>query len=416
MSTIKDVRARIVFNSRGEPTVEVEVELSSGYVGRASAPSGKSVGKHEVVAYPPGGPEESLDIIRSEVAPELIGMECDDQESIDIILHKIDGTENFSRLGGNAAFAVSLACAKAASLHHHLPLFQYLGGAWASEIPIPLGNTIGGGKHSAGPSADIQEMLVIPLKAASIRESLTALFSAHKRVSQIYSPKTSSPFGRNDEGAWTLDLADEECLSLLWEACSQVAEEMGIEMRLGLDVAASSLWDPKSSSYVYRRKGTSLTREEQIEHILSLIREFDLFYVEDPLHEDDFDGFSELRRRAGPCLICGDDLTVTSKQRISIAYRKGSVDAVIIKPNQVGTLTDTLEAVRTAKNYGIKCAVSHRSGEVEDGYLAHLAVGFGSEFIKTGVVGGERVAKLNELIRIEELLANRARMVRLEQG
>jgi len=415
MSTvIEDVKARQILNSRGNLTIEVDVYTLDGF-GRASAPSGASTGRAEAVPFPDGGVEEAIKKVEESIAPEIIGLYADDQEEIDSILHEIDGTENFQNIGGNTAYAVSLAVADAAADSYGLSLYQYLGGIMNSSLPYPLGNVIGGGKHAFGNATDIQEFLVLPLGANSFLDAAKANAAIHRKLKKILS-KIDQTFtgGKGDEGAWAPNISNDQALEALTAACREVSEEFGFECRAGVDVAASSLWDPEEKVYVYERDGVKRDTGEQIEYILGLIEKYNLVYVEDPLHEDDFEGFKELTSKACGCLICGDDLFVTNSKRLRKGISMHAGNAIIIKMNQIGTLTDTWKTTKLAQENNYVPVVSHRSGETEAYHIAHLAVAFGAPIIKTGVVGGERIAKLNELVRIEEELGERARMARLK--
>ena len=286
----------------------------------------------------------------------------------------------------------------------------------ACALPYPLGNVIGGGKHVRGRGPDVQEMLVLPVGAGDVLEAIQANFLVHGKAGELLAEADPAfTGGRGDEGAWAPKLKTEEALEVLFKACEQASGDLGFEVRLGLDVAASSLWDEEEGAYIYEREGAKRDRGEQIDFVLELIERFKLIYVEDPLMEEDFEGFSELTRKAKRygCLVCGDDLFVTSKARIERGLGLGAASAIIIKPNQVGTLSDTIDAVELAKKGGLVPVASHRSGESTDPYLAHLAVGLGCPVIKTGVLGGERVAKLNELLRIAEALGEVAEMAKL---
>ena len=415
---IEDIRARKVFDGRGAESIEVEVFTAGGY-GRAAAPMGASRGRGEVAPYPPGGVDEAIRAVEKMVSPELVGLDAADQRLVDRVLHEVDGTPDFSRIGGNTAYAISLAVAAAAANSLGIPLFRHLGGCLAHKLPYPLGNVIGGGKHVRGRGPDIQEMLVLPVGATDIVEALQANFLVHRRAGELLA-KADPAFtgGRGDEGAWAPKLTTEEALEVLAKACEEVEGELGFEIRMGLDVAASTLWREEEKAYVYEREGAKRDRGEQIEFILGLVERFRLVYVEDPLAEEDFEGFAELTRKARKmgCLICGDDLFVTNRQRIARGAELGAATAIIIKPNQVGTLSDAADAVEAARAAGMVPVASHRSGETTDPHLAHLAVGLGCPIIKTGVLGGERVAKLNELVRIAEVLGEVAQMAELPVG
>ena len=410
MSTIiEDVKARKILNSRGEATIEVEITTTDG-LGVASAPSGASKGKAEAVAFPPGGVDEAIKKVEELIAPELIGLNADEQEEIDNLLHELDGTKNFTNIGGNTAYAVSLAVADAAANSYNMPLFQYLGGYLACNLPYPLGNVLGGGKHALGKVPDIQEFLVLPVGAPSFIAAAEANVKVHRKLRDML-VKVDPHFtgGKGDEGAWAPRIGSEEALALVAEASERVSDEVGFRIRVGLDVAASSLWNAERKAYVYASEGKVRDEGSQLEFILELIRKFRLAYVEDPLHEEDFEGFSELTSKASRlgCLICGDDLFTTSWRRLEAGVKVKAATAVIIKPNQVGTLTDTWRAVETALKAGMVPVASHRSGETCDGKLAHLALAYGCPIIKTGVLGGERASKYNELAWIQEAYPER---------
>lgn len=411
MSTvIEDITARKIFNSRGEETLEVDVTTTAGF-GRASAPSGASRGKAEVVPYPEGGVGQAVRKVEELIAPELIGMNAEEQEQIDLLLHKIDGTKDFRSIGGNTAYSISLATADAASSSYGIPLFQQLAGYLASELPYPLGNVLGGGRHAYGKAPDIQEFLVLPLKATSFSEAAKANVMVHKRVGSLLK-KSDTTFtgGRGDEGAWAPSMKNEDALEIMMKACKEVSEELGVKCGVGVDMAASTLWSPREKCYVYARDGVKRNAGEQVDFMLRLIKDYNLVYVEDPFHEENFESFAELTKRVKKCLICGDDLFVTNKQRLAHGVRVGAANAVIIKTNQVGTLTDAWETTKMARKAQYVLVMSHRSGETTDVHIAHLAVAFQCPIIKTGVIPGDRAAKINELIRVEEALGDRAKM------
>jgi enolase len=402
---IENIQARKVLDSRGRWTIEVDVYTCAGF-GSAASPSGASTGEHEVVSFPDGDVEKSLIELDEVIIPELELWDSSNQDLIDTLLKEIDGTDNFSNIGGNAATAVSLACARAAANSCGMPLYLYLGGSMASyELPYPLGNIIGGGAHANG--TDIQEFLALPIGADDIESALVTNISVHSRVKEKLKD-AGKLAGRGDEGAWVADLENEEALKILSTSCEKVASETDVEVRPCLDVAASEMWDEKKQKYVFKRDGRELSRDEHIEYIQGLIDEYGLYYVEDPLEENDFDGFAALKKDA---LICGDDLYTTNVGRIKEGIKSKSTNAVLIKVNQIGTLTDAYNAVKVARESKQVPVISHRSGETTDDTIAHLAVGFGCPIIKTGAIGGERIAKLNELLRIaEELGPERARM------
>ena len=405
---IEDIKARKILDSRGRWTIEVDVITCGGF-GTAAAPSGASTGEHEVVSFPDGDVEKSLIELEEVIIPELELWDSSNQELIDTLLKEIDGTDNFSNIGGNAATAVSMACAKAAANSCCMPLYLYLGGSMAEyKMPFPLGNIIGGGVHANG--TDIQEFLAIPVGAEDIEVALEINIAVHEGV-KTKLKELGKLHGKGDEGAWVADMKNEEALKILSDVCEDVSSKTGVMVKPALDVAASEFWSEKEQKYIYKRDGVKMTRDDHIEYIQKLIDEYGLYYVEDPLEENDFEGFAMLKKNA---LICGDDLYTTNAERINEGIKKDSTNAVLIKVNQIGTLTDAYHAVRMAKNSNQTPVMSHRSGETTDETIAHLAVGFGCPVIKTGAVGGERTSKLNELLRIsEELGFDRAKMADL---
>ena len=411
MSTIiEDVTARKLYNSRGQETIEVDIVTVDGF-GRVGAPAGASKGKAEVVSYPENSVDAAIQKMEELIVPELIGMDAEEQNEIDSLLHEIDGTDNFSNIGGNTVFAISVANAEAAATSYDLPLFQHLSGYLANELPYPLGNVLGGGKHALGKTTDIQEYLVIPFKARSFVEAAQANIMVHSKIGALLR-KADPNFtgGRGDEGAWAPNIKNEEALKIVAKAGEDVSAEVEMECRPCLDVAASSFYDPKKGVYVYSMEGKKRDAGEQLEFMLHLIEEYNLAYVEDPFDEDDYESFAELTKKVDNCLICGDDLFVTNLERLAKGINMCAGNSLIVKTNQVGTLTDAWETTRLAKRAGYVPVMSHRSGETTDTHIAHLAVGFSCPVIKTGVLHGERIAKINELIRIEENLGNRAQM------
>jgi enolase len=278
-------------------------------------------------------------------------------------------------------------------------------------LPHPLGNVIGGGKHARGKSPDIQEFLVLPVKVNTFLDAAKANILVHQRVGS-YLLKKDKTFtgGRGDEGAWAPNLRNEDALEIVTKACEEVSDETGIKCRVGLDMAASSLWNLKKECYVYPRDKVDKDSGEQLEFVLDLVRKYKLAYVEDPLHEEDFENFAELTKKVKKCLICGDDLFVTNKERLAYGIEKGVANAIIIKGNQVGTLTDAWETTILGQRAEYVTVMSHRSGETTEAHIAHLAVAFRCPIIKAGVVEGARIAIINELIRIERILEERAKM------
>jgi enolase len=413
-SIIEDLIARKVFNNRGEETIEVDVITTSGF-GRAAAPAGKSKGKAEVVNYPQGGVDQAIKKIDDLIAPELAGLNADFQEEIDSTLHEIDGTANFKNIGGNTAVAISLANAEAAANSHGLLLFQFLGGNAATTMPYPLGNCISGGEHTRGKAPDIQEFLALPHGAESFLEAQTANAKIHKKIGDSLRKKsTSFNGGRSSEGAWIASIETQDAFETIARACEEVGNELDFECGFGLDVAASSFWKPREEKYVYNNEGKKRDTAEQLEYMRDLISKYHLTYVEDPFHEEDFESFAELTKKAKNCLICGDDLFTTNTERLNNGIKINAGNAIIIKVNQIGTLTDAVETIETAQRHGYDPVMSHRSGDTCDWHIAHFAVAYKCPVIKTGVVEGARIAKLNELIRIEHFLGDRAKMADLK--
>ena len=396
MTIIKDLCIRKIMDSRGNPTVEVDIFTTTGF-GRCAAPSGASVGTYEVMAFPKNGVDSAISFFKKSVVPKLVDMDASDQSGIDAALHELDGTEKFSKIGGNVAVALSIACAKASADAFCLPLYRYLGGGFASKIPKPLGNVLGGGKHAIG-GPDIQEFLVTTF--APIKEAVFGNAEVHKKVKEELKHRfPGAAIGRGDEGAWVAHLGNEEALDVVSYACKNVSERTGFEIKPSLDFAASEFY--KDGKYRYKDK--VLGPEEQINFVAALVDKYGLYLVEDPLNENDFEGFAKLTEMiGGRCIVVGDDLFVTNKKRLEKGIKMGACNSILIKPNQIGTLTDMFETISLAQSNGYTRVMSHRSGETTDDAIAHLAVAFGCQIIKTGTVGGERTAKLNELIRIGE--------------
>ena len=413
-SIIEDIIARKIFNNRGEETIEVDVTTTTGF-GRSSAPAGKSRGKAEVVYYPQNGVDGAIKKVDDLIAPEIAGLNADFQEEIDDALHEIDGTTNFKNIGGNTAFAVSLANAEAAANSHGLLLFQFLGGNTATTLPYPLGNCISGGQHARGKAPDIQEFLALSQGAETFLEAATANALIHKKISDALKKKTTTfNGGKSDEGAWIANIDDITAFETIAKACEEASNEMDFECGFGIDAAASSIWKPKEQKYNYTSENKKRDTAEQLEHMIDLIETYHLAYVEDPFHEEDYESFANLTKKTRNCLICGDDLFTTNNERLTHGIRLNAANAIIIKVNQIGTLTDAAETMQNAQRHGYTTVMSHRSGDTCDWHIAHLAVAYKCPIIKTGVVEGARIAKLNELIRIEHFLGNRAEMADLK--
>ncbi|PSQ12830.1 phosphopyruvate hydratase [Halobacteriales archaeon QS_5_70_15] len=398
MTLVTEVRLRRILDSRGNPTVEAEVHTESGGFGRGAAPSGASTGEYEAIERPAG---EAIAKARELAVPRLEGqVYAGDQRGVDRALRAADGTEDFSEIGANSAVAISMAAARAAADVLGAPLYQHLGGAFrGNECPTPLGNVIGGGEHAAH-ATDIQEFLAAPVGAPSVTEAVFANARVHGEVGDALADRGIAA-GKGDEGAWAPSIDDGKAFEVVAEAVERVEDEVGFGIGIGLDVAASEMFDPDRAVYEY--SDTERTPAEQIDYVAELVDEYDLVYVEDPLDEDDFDGFAQLTDRAGDrTLVCGDDLFVTNVERLERGIDRGVANSILVKPNQIGTLSDAFDAVELAVAHGYAPVISHRSGETTDDTIAHLAVATAAPFVKTGAVGGERTAKLNELIRIEE--------------
>ena len=396
MTRISSVSLRRVLDSRGNPTVEADVLTESGGFGRAAAPSGASTGEYEAIELPPS---EAIAAARRHAVPRLEDeVFAGDQREVDDTLRAADGTENFSEIGANSAVAISMAAAKAGADTLGLPLYQHLGGAFRGDnFPIPLGNVIGGGEH-AKEATHIQEFLAAPVGAPSVSEAVFANAQVHARASELLDER-GIPAAKGDEGAWAPPVSDAEAFEIMDAAVDDVADDLGFEIKFGLDIAASELHGDDGYDFGDEVKSTA----EMIDYVAEMVDEYDLAYVEDPLDENDYEGFAELTDRVGDrTLICGDDLFVTNTSRLQDGIDQGAANSILIKPNQIGSLTQAFDAIELATEHGYDSVISHRSGETEDTTIAHLAVATDAPFIKTGTVQGERTAKLNELIRIAD--------------
>jgi enolase len=387
---------RKILDSRGNPTVECDVWTPSGF-GTAAAPSGASTGANEVTPFPKGSVDEGIRQARSRLVPALEGADVQAQSDIDARIEEADGTHDFEHVGGNVAIATSLACAKAAASEQGMELFRYLGGSLADQLPIPFGNVLGGGAHAIG-GTDIQEFMAVP-QTRDPRESIFAQARVHQEVSHILSDRLpEQALGKGDEGAWVAPIDNTQALEIVEEACNLIARDTGLDIDIALDVAATELWNGQTYEY----NDTTRSTEEQLEYLLDLVDRFPITSIEDPLDEEDFEAHAELTERGDGLTVVGDDLYTTNEDRLRRGIETAASNAILIKPNQIGTLTRTVRTVRLAHRSGLESIVSHRSGETPDATIAHLAVALGSHGIKTGAVGGERTAKLNELVRIEE--------------
>ena len=392
---IKDIKLRKIIDSRGNSTVEADISTNDGF-GRAAAPAGASTGTFEAQAWPENNVDLGISNARKKLIPLLTGIPANDQKAFDDIIKNEDGTKNLQNVGGNISVALSLACAKAAADSKNIPLFEHVSKTKSYSIPAPMSNVLGGGAHAIG-GTDIQEYLVTSFDN-DVNTAIETNAAVHKEVAKILKEKFPNiALGKGDEGAWVAPLENVEALELVTKAVDNVNKETGVEIRTGLDVAASEFY--KNGKYVYKEQ--TLTPEEQVDFMLGLIEEYDLHSVEDPLDQNDFQSWASLTDQTDS-LIIGDDLYVTNSERLKQGIDMKSTNSILIKPNQIGTLTDTVKTVELAKNSDMATVISHRSGETTDTSIAHLGVAFESHAIKTGIMGGERIAKLNELVRISE--------------
>lgn len=413
---IDDVRAREVLDSRGNPTVEVEVSLADGSYGRAIVPSGASTGQFEAVELRDGdqgrylgkGVQKAVNNVNEVIAPEIIGLDATRQIEIDELLIKLDGTPNKGKLGANAILGVSLAVARAAADSVGLPLYQYIGGTNAQELPVPMMNILNGGAH-ADNNVDIQEFMIMPVGAQSFREGLrmgAEVFHSLKKVLAKRGLNTAV----GDEGGFAPNLqSNEEAIQVIMEAIVNAGYKPGEDICLAMDVAATELF--KDGRYELAGEGKSLTTDEMIAFYENLVTKYPIISIEDPLSEDEWDGWLKLTKALGSKVqLVGDDLFVTNTKRLAKGIEMGVANSILIKVNQIGTLTETLNAIEMAKKAGYTAIVSHRSGETEDTTIADLAVATNAGQIKTGAPSRtDRVAKYNQLLRIEEDLDQVAR-------
>lgn len=402
MPLISSLKGRIVFNSRGSKSIEIEVMTDNKFLGRASAPSGASVGSHEVPSFVDNNPELTLKTFESNMA-KFIGVDASDSKTIFEILKSLDTSNNFSRIGGSVAYALSIAAAASASLSLEVPLFAMLNDQGPYRFPYPLGNIVGGGSHAGPGTPDIQEVLVCPMGARTIMEALETNFNIHKEVRMVLEKIDKKfTYGRGDEGAWAPNVNNDEAVSIVAQAVENAGLRLGRDVALGIDFASSSMWDSTRKIYDYSRQGLVRNTEEQIGFVEDLIKNYHLIYAEDPVNEDDFESMALLTKRNKNCLITGDDMLVTSTERVHEACKYGACNGAILKVNQAGTLHNALDFADNCTKNNIKIITSHRSGESIDAHISHIAIATSSKMIKTGVVGGERVSKLNELLRLSE--------------
>ena len=408
MASIEAVGAREILDSRGNPTVEVEVALDDGTISRAGVPSGASTGKFEAVELRDGGSryggkgvQKAVDAVNEAIRPDIIGLDADEQRYIDQTLVRLDGTPNKGQYGANAILGVSLAVARAAADSAGLPLFQYVGGANAHVLPVPMLNILNGGAH-ADTDVDIQEFMIAPIGASSFAEALRQGAEVYHALKSVLKSDGFAT-GLGDEGGFAPNLgSNREALDLIAKAVETTGLTLGTDIALALDVAASEFF----SDGGYRFEGATKTAAEMTAYYTELVSSYPIVSIEDPLAEDDWAGWSALMGRIGDKVqVVGDDLFVTNSERLQRGIDEGAGNALLVKVNQIGTLTETLDAVDLAHRSGYRCMMSHRSGETEDTTIADLAVATNCGQIKTGAPArSERVAKYNQLLRIEELL------------
>lgn len=418
MITISDVFARELLDSRGNPTVEVEVILEDGSMGRAIVPSGASTGAFEAVELRDGdktrylgkGVEKAVDNVNDIIAPELIGMDATDQIGIDQLMIELDGTPNKAKLGANAILGVSLAVAKAAAEALDLQLFQYIGGTNAKTLPVPMMNILNGGSH-ADNNVDIQEFMVMPVGAVNFKEALRMGAEIYHALKGVLKAKGLAT-GVGDEGGFAPNLAsNEDALKVIIEAIEAAGYKPGEQIRLAVDVAASEIYNKETGKYELAGEGIEMTSAEFVDYYAGLVEKYPIISIEDGLDEEDWDGWKLMTEKLGDKIqIVGDDLFVTNVERLSRGIDSDTGNSILIKLNQIGSLTETLDAIEMAKRAGYTTVISHRSGETSDATIADVAVAVNAGQIKTGAPARtDRVAKYNQLLRIEEFLTTTAK-------
>ena len=417
MTTIIDVLAREIIDSRGNPTVEVEVFLDGGAVGRAAVPSGASTGAFEAVELRDGDKERyggkgvlnAVDNVNNILANEIIGMDALDQVAIDELMIELDGTHNKAKLGANAILGVSLAVAKAAANQFGMPLYKYIGGVNAKTLPVPMMNILNGGEH-ADNTVDIQEFMVMPVGATSFRGALRMCAEVFHSLKKVLSDKGYST-AVGDEGGFAPNLkTNEEAIEVILEAVEKAGYKPGDDIRIAIDAAATELYNEDDGKYYFPGEGVVRTADELVDYYADLVDKYPIISLEDGLAEEDWDGWKMMNEKLGDKIqIVGDDLFVTNTERLKKGIELGSANSILIKVNQIGTLTETIDAIEMANRANYTAVVSHRSGETEDTTIADLVVAMNAGQIKTGAPSRtDRVAKYNQLLRIEEELGDMA--------
>jgi enolase len=402
LAKITSIEGRILYNSRGSKTIEVDIITDNKFLGRVCAPSGASVGKYEAVSFPNENPEESLQILKNN-SQKFIGLEASDLKSVHDVLKSLDKSSNYSEIGGGLAFAVTIASMESASKSLNQPLFQTLSSESSFKFPYPIGNILGGGAHAGPGTPDIQEILICATGSKTIRDAVDTNLAVHKELRKVLEKEDPNfTNGRGDEGGWAPKLDNEKALDVSTKAIENLGFTLGKEVSLGVDFASSTQWDEEKQKYLYDRAGFENSSEDQIEFAAKIIEKYKLIYAEDAVHEEAFDDMAELTKRFPDTLVTGDDLTVTNKNILNKAIESKSCNAAILKVNQAGSLHDALEFAEVANHNNVKLITSHRSGESTDSHITHIGLATKSKMLKVGIVGGERVAKLNELIRLSE--------------
>ena len=402
MSKITSIEGRLLYNSRGTKTIEVDIITDNKFLGRVCAPSGASVGKYEAVSFPNEKPEESLQIL-NENSHKFIGLEASDLKSIHDTLKSLDESSNYSKIGGALAFSITIASMESTSKSLNQPLFQTLSSESSFKFPYPIGNILGGGAHAGPGTPDIQEILICPIGSKTIRDAIETNLSVHKELRKVLEKEDSNfTNGRGDEGGWAPKLDNEKALEVSAVAIENLGFTLGKEVSLGVDFASSTQWDGGKQKYCYKRAGFENSPEQQIEFASNIIEKYKLIYAEDAVHEEAFGDMAELTKKFPNILVTGDDLTVTNKDILKKSIESKSCNAAILKVNQAGSLYDALEFAEVANHNNVKLITSHRSGESIDSHISHIGLATKSKMLKVGIVGGERVAKLNELIRLSE--------------
>lgn len=402
MPSITSVRGRIVFNSRGSKTIEIDVVTDNKFIGRACAPSGASVGKFEAQSFPENKPEKALAVF-DENSSKFIGLQAEDMQAMYNVLHAIDKTDNYSKIGGSVAYALSISAVDSAARALNIPLFKLLKPNQPYRFPFPLGNVLGGGAHAGPGTPDLQEILTCPIGAKNIFEAIQMNFRVHSETRKVIeSMDKRFTYGRGDEGAWAPNVNNDQALEIVEKAIKNTGYTLGKEMAIGIDFASSSFWDEDNDVYDYERQGIKRDINEQIEFVNKLIRDYKLVYAEDPVQEGDFESMAILTKKNPKTLVTGDDMLVTSADKMKEAVKYGACSGAILKVNQAGSLFDAMKFADECKKNNIKIITSHRSGESVDAHISHIAIATSSKMLKSGILGGERIAKLNELVRLTE--------------